>query len=42
MYKSLGRATGMDVDAIEKKAQADKAAPDAGAVASGQPSPIRD
>ena len=26
MYKALGRATGMDVDAIEKKAQAERAA----------------
>ena len=43
IYKSLGRATGMDVDAIEKKAEADraaeaakKAAPPAAAAASAK------
>ena len=43
MYKALGRASGMDVDAIEAKAKAERAAaPDAGrkaATPSAPPSP---
>ncbi len=45
MYKTLGRMSGMDVDAIEKQAKADQEADDraaAAAVAAGQPvSPAR-
>jgi hypothetical protein len=37
IYKSLGRASGMDVDAMEKKAAADSAA---AAAAAKQPSPV--
>jgi hypothetical protein len=37
MYKALGRASGMDVDAIEKKAKADQAAEAARAKAAAQP-----
>jgi hypothetical protein len=37
MYKALGRATGMDVDAIEKKAQAERAAETARAKAMAPP-----
>jgi hypothetical protein len=40
IYKSLGRATGMDVDAIERKAAADRAAEEAAArKAIGAPPP---
>lgn len=41
-YKALGRATGMDVDAIEKKARADAAAEKAAAEKSqpGQQAPL--
>lgn len=37
MYMALGRATGMDVDAIDKKAKADKAAEAARDKAAAQP-----
>lgn len=37
VYKSLGRATGMDVDAIEKKARADEAAKAAASTAAPVP-----
>lgn len=39
MYKSLGRASGMDVDAIEAKAKAEQAA-QAAASAAAVPSPV--
>lgn len=35
MYKALGKATGMDVDAIERKAAAERAAEEATAAAKG-------
>lgn len=37
MYMALGRATGMDVDAIDKKAKADKAAEEAREKTATQP-----
>lgn len=43
MYKALGRASGMDVDAIERKAQAERAAQEAAkqqAVPAAAPSPV--
>jgi hypothetical protein len=42
VYKALGRASGMDVDAIERKAQADRAAEGARRQTVPPPPPARD
>jgi hypothetical protein len=41
MYKALGRASGMDVDAIEKKAQVDRTAEEAAKNAAAQAAPAK-